>query len=284
MKILVIGAAGRLGSQLMRTLATQHDVVGVDVEQVDIAAFASTQAVVKQVQPDVVINAAAWTDVDGCAKDPAKAVQINGLGAQNIAVAAYDVGAAIVQISSNEVFDGQHSTAYREYDSPNPVNPYGYSKYVGEQAVQRVNPRHYIVRTAWLFAHGGKNFVQSILRAAQAGKSLRVVVDEVANPTYNDDLAGAIGQLINTGRYGIYHITNQGMASRYAFARYILDQAGLAATPIDPISRHQWPRPSMPPAYTPLANQAAASVGIQLRAWQAAVDVFLQKETAQMKD
>lgn len=278
MKILVMGAAGRLGSRLMHILAAQHEVQGMDIAEVDIADFADTRRAVRASQPQLVINAAAWTDVDGCARDPAKAVRINGFGAQHIALAAYEVGAAVVQISSNEVFDGRRSTPYAEYDAPHPINPYAHSKYVGEQAVQRVNPRHYIVRTAWLFAHGGKNFLHSILRAAQAGKPLRVVVDEVANPTYNADLAAALAMLIETERYGIYHLTNSGAASRYALARYALDQAGLAAVPIAPISRHQWPRPSMPPAYTPLANHAAASVGITLRGWQAAVTAFLQEE------
>ena len=144
--------------------------------------------------------------------------------------------------------------------------------------MQRVNPRHYVVRTAWLFAHGGKNFIQSILGAAQVGKPLRVVVNEVANPTYNDDLADAIAQLIETGRFGIYHFVNEGACSRYDFARYALDRAGYAETAITPITSQMWPRASTPPEYAPLANLAGPMVGITLRPWRAAVDAFLAKE------
>lgn len=278
MRILVTGAAGRLGSRLVEILSAAHIVVGADVAEFDIANFAATRAFVKAAQPDIVLHPAAWTDVDGCARDPEQAVRINGFGAQNVALAAAECGAAMLYVSSNEVFSGQASRPYREYDATAPVNPYGYSKWVGEQAIQRVNPRHYVVRTAWLFAHGGKNFIQSILNAAGAGKPLRVVVDEVANPTYNDDLADAIAGLIETGRYGIYHFVNEGACSRYDFARYALDRAGYAGTSITPITSQMWPRASTPPQYAPLENQAGKLVGIRLRPWQQAVDAFLLKE------
>jgi dTDP-4-dehydrorhamnose reductase len=279
MRILITGAEGRLGSRLMTELQTRgHDVTGVDVAQLDIADFAAVRDAVRQLQPEIAINAAAWTDVDGCANDPQRAILINGFGAQNVAVAAYEVGALVLHVSSNEVFDGRSHRAYYEYDVTNPVNPYGYSKWVGERAVMSVNPRHLIVRTAWLFAHGGKNFLHSILNAAAAGKTLRVVTDEVANPTYNDDLATAIAELIDVQRYGIYHLTNAGTCSRYTFARHILDRAGYTDVPLTPISRHEWSRASTPPVYTGMENLAAAAVGIQLRDWQSAVDAFLKQE------
>lgn len=285
MRILVTGAAGRLGGRLLAALAAGgHEVAGVDViaaegvAALDITDFNATRAAVAAAAPEVVVHAAAWTDVDGCAREPDKAVAINGYGAQNAALAAASVGAALLYISSNEVFDGRASQPYREYDRTNPSNPYGYSKWVGERAVAQANPRHYIVRTAWLFAHGGKNFLQAILALAQAGKPLRVVTDEVANPTYNDDLADAVAALLTTGRYGIYHFVNAGACSRYALARYVLDHTGCAAVPIEPISVKQWSRPSRPPLYAGLANSAGAQVGIALRPWQAAVDAFLARE------
>lgn len=286
MRILVTGAAGRLGGRLLAALAAGgHEVAGVDVvaaegvTALDITDFGATRAAVAAAAPQVVVHAAAWTDVDGCAREPDKAVAINGYGAQNAALAAASVGAALLYISSNEVFDGRASQPYREYDRTNPPNPYGYSKWVGERAVAQANPRHYIVRTAWLFAHGGKNFLQAILALAQAGKPLRVVTDEVANPTYNDDLADAVAALLLTGRYGIYHFVNAGACSRYTLARYALDRAGHAAVPIEPISIKEWPRPSRPPLYAGLANSAGAQVGIALRPWQAAVDAFLARES-----
>jgi dTDP-4-dehydrorhamnose reductase len=279
MKTMVTGANGRLGGRLAELLRVQGQAVAAsDVDTLDITDFAAVRNYVRAEKPDLVLHPAAWTDVDGCALDPDRALRINALGAQNVAVAAYDVGAPIVYISSNEVFNGASGSPYREYDTPDPVNPYGVSKLAGERAVAAVNPRHYIVRTAWLFAHGGRNFLHAIINAATAGKALRVVSDEVANPTYNDDLADALLALTATGRFGTYHLTNAGACSRYAFARYTLDRAGLGHVPIEAITRHQWPRPSTPPQYCALTNLAGESLGIRLRPWQQAVDAFLARE------
>jgi dTDP-4-dehydrorhamnose reductase len=284
MHILVTGASGRLGGRLVEVLSQQgHNVTSADlagdhVERLDIGNFHAVNALITALHPDVVIHPAAWTDVDGCAREPEKAITINGFGAQHVALGAAAVGASIVYVSSNEVFDGRATRPYREYDVTNPINPYGYSKWVGEQAVQHVNPRHYIVRTSWLFAHGGKNFIHAVLNLAKAGKPLRVVTNEVANPTYNDDLAGAIARLITTGRYGIYHLVNEGTCSRHQFARYFLDRAGFQDTPLEAITTYQWPRPSKPPTYAGLENMAGKLIGITLRPWQEAVDAYLLRE------
>ncbi|MCB9456199.1 MAG: dTDP-4-dehydrorhamnose reductase [Anaerolineaceae bacterium] len=284
MRIVVTGAAGRMGGQLVEVLnARGHEVSGVDivgdqVETLDITDFAATRDFITARKPDIVIHPAAWTDVDGCARDPERAVLVNGFGTQHIALGAAAAGAAVLYISSNEVFDGTASQPYREYDMTHPINPYGYSKWVGERALADINPRHYIVRTAWVFAHGGKNFIQAILGAAAAGKRLRIVANEVANPTYNDDLVDALALLIETERYGIYHLTNEGYCSRYAFARYFLDKAGYADVPAEPIAGQEWQRLSTPPVYASLANHAGRHIGITLRPWQEAVDAFLEKE------
>jgi dTDP-4-dehydrorhamnose reductase len=278
MRILIAGAKGRLGSQLLEALKEPHHCVGIDMDELDITDFRAVSSYVADMRPELIINAAAWTQVDECALHPEKAILINGFGAQNLSVAANQVSAAIVHVSSNEVFDGTAQRPYYEYDPINPVNPYGYSKAVGERSVIETNPRHYVVRTSWLFAHGGQNFIHAILNAARAGKTLRVVIDEVANPTYNHDLVVALQQLIATGRYGTYHLCNQGSVSRYQFARFVLDSAGFADTPIEPITRHQWQRPSQPPTYTGLANIAARAQGIELRDWREAVIAFLAAE------
>lgn len=278
MRILVTGAAGRLGGRLVDMLSTNHTVINVDVDTLDVTHWNAVHERLHDERPELVIHAAAWTDVDGCALNPQRAVLVNGLGPQNVAAAAHEIGAMIVYISSNEVFDGQTRRPYMEYDTPQPANPYGYSKLVGERAVAAVNPRHMIIRTSWLFAHGGKNFIHAIINAAREGKSLRVVTDEVANPTYNDDLARAIGQLIETQRPGTYHLVNEGACSRYDFARYVLDATNMAHLPITRITRHQYKRPSTPPLYSVLDNVAAAALGVRLRPWQAAVDAFLLRE------
>lgn len=279
MRIFVTGAKGRLGSRLMVDLAAQgHQVSGADSDTLNVTDWAAVRARLIDESPDVVVHAAAWTDVDGCAKEPDRAYVQNGLGGGNVAAACGLIGAMMVYVSTNEVFDGEITRPYREYDAPNPINAYGYSKWAGEQAVMSSAPRHMIIRTSWLFAHGGKNFIQTILGAAQAGKPLRVVTDEIANPTYNDDLSQAIVQWVGINRTGIYHGVNEGSVSRYDFARYALDKVGLTHIPIEPIQRADWPRPSTPPATCGLMNHAGALVGVTLRPWQAAVDAFLEKE------
>ncbi|MBE0689468.1 MAG: dTDP-4-dehydrorhamnose reductase [Anaerolineae bacterium] len=283
MRILITGAAGRLGGLLTTTLQEAHKVIAANRPEFDIADFQATRTFITRSAPDLIIHAAAWTDVDGCAREPDKALLLNGYGTQHVALSATAAGAPMLYVSSNEVFDGKRTRPYREYDPTTPANPYGYSKWVGEQVVVRHAPRHYIVRTAWLFAHGGKNFIQAILKAAQAGKAIRVVVDEVANPTYANDLVAAITTLIATERYGTYHFVNEGLTSRHDFARYILDRAGYADTSIERITSAEWQRTSVPPAYSPLANTAGRALGITLRPWQAAVDAFLDKEPQLLK-
>jgi dTDP-4-dehydrorhamnose reductase len=277
MRILITGATGRLGTQLVQRLQ-KHDLIQTSKNELDITDWHATRRFIDHTRPELVLHPAAWTDVDGCAREPERAVLVNGYGAGHVAMAAAAVGAAILYISSNEVFDGKAYTPYREYDPTAPTNPYAYSKWVGEQMVRSHNPRHMIVRTAWLFAHGGKNFIQTILNAAQAGKDLRVVQDEIGNPTYTNDLADATAALITIGRYGIYHFVNEGDCSRYDFARFILDSAGHSDTPITPITQADWQRPSNPPAYSALANDAGRSIGITLRLWQEAVTAFMEKE------
>jgi len=283
MKILITGANGNLGKQLSQQLETDHtiiptDITGNGIEQLDITDYVACQHILQKHRPDIVLHPAAWTDVNGCALNPQKAILINGIGSHNVAVTSAQLDIPILYVSSNEVFDGKLERPYTEFDVTNPINPYAYSKWYGERAVQHMNPKHYIVRTAWLFAHGGSNFIQAILNAVKAGKSLRVVTNEVANPTYTNDAATAMARLIETQRYGIYHFVNQGAVSRWTFARYALDRAGYKDTPIARISRHEWQRPSLPPEYTPLDNIAGASIGITLRPWQEAVDEFLSKE------
>ncbi|MCY3781213.1 MAG: dTDP-4-dehydrorhamnose reductase [Chloroflexi bacterium] len=288
MKVLLTGAAGRLGAQLQRELVDRHEVIRTDLVDADAAVdliadltdYDACRRLAESSAPEIILHPAAWTDVNGCALDPHKALLTNGIATAHLAALSARHGIPILYVSSNEVFDGTLGRPYTELDDPNPINPYGYSKWYGEQAIAQVNPRHYIVRSAWLFAHGGGNFVHAILNAARAGKPLRVVSNEVANPTYTNDLAAAIAQLIESERFGSYHLVNEGAASRWQFARAILDQSGYRDTPIERISRHEWQRPSLPPEYTPLANVAGGSIGIELRPWQEALRAFLAAEAS----
>jgi dTDP-4-dehydrorhamnose reductase len=281
MRILVTGANGRVGNQLVHLLQDQnHTVTGVDIEEMDITDLDSVHHTFEAVRPKLVIHCAAQTNVDYCAENLDEVLTTNGFGAQAVALACQSHDAAMLYMSTNEVFDGRSGRPYQEYDRPNPANSYGYSKWVGEQVVRDLVRQHYIVRTSWLFAHGGRNFVQTILQLARDGKPLRVVTNEIGCPTYNNDLADAISRLITTGHYGIYHLINDGHTSRYEFARQALDLAGFVDIPIEPIALAEFRRASRPPEYGALRNFAAARLGITLRPWQDALATFFEAERA----
>lgn len=276
MRIFITGNKGQLGAALEKQLA-EHDITGVDLPEVDITDRAALTAVMADANPDVVIHCAAYTDVDGCARDPALAYRVNGLGTQNVALACAEIGAELVHVSTNEVFAGDRPDGYEEWMPLHPINPYGRSKAAAEFHVRALLPRHYIVRIAWAFAPGGRNFIHAILRRARETGAVRVVTDEVGNPTYMKDAAGAIGRLIETQQYGTYHFTNAGHCSRWAFANEILRQAGLDNVTNIPILSKEFKRPSTPPPYAALHNVAGKAIGIELRPWQDALAEYLEE-------
>ena len=275
MRIFITGHKGQLGRALYAALA-EHTLTGCDLPELDITNREAIGAAVADFAPDVVVHAAAWTHVDGCARDPERAYRVNALGTQNVALACAEAGATMVYISTNEVFDGEATEPYREWDPPHPINPYGRSKAAGEWFVRHLLTRFYIVRTAWLYAPGGRNFPHRIIQLADERGALRVVTDEVGNPTYAPDLAKAIAALIRTDAYGVYHLTNAGYCSRYDFAREILRVSGREHVPVEPITLAEFQRASTPPRFAPLANTAAAPLGITLRPWQEALAEFLK--------
>ncbi len=273
MRILITGHKGQLGRALH---AYWPDAVGADLPEVDITQPEALAALVDEHRPELIVHCAAMTDVDGAARDPAAAYRANGLGTQAVALAAARGGAALAYISTNEVFDGTKGAPYLEFDTPNPINPYGASKRAGEWFAQSLSSKFYIIRTSWLTGRAGRNFVHRIQQLADERGSLRVVTDEVACPTFVTDMAEALVRLVTTGAYGIYHLTNAGYCSRYDFARRILDLSGRSHVPIEPITLADYPRPSTPPPFSPLANFAAAALGITLQPWEAALETFLK--------
>jgi dTDP-4-dehydrorhamnose reductase len=279
MRIFITGNRGQLGRALQGALA-EHTLAGCDLPELDITDREAIGTAIADFAPDVVIHAAAWTDVDGCARDPDKAYLVNAIAAQNVALACDACDASLVYVSTNEVFDGTATQPYREWDALNPINPYAKSKAAGEWFVRHLLARFYIVRTAWVFAPGGRNFStpSRIVQAADDRGALRVVTDEVGNPTYAPDLAAGIAALIRTGAYGIYHLTNAGYTSRYNYVREVLRLAGREHISVEPISLDDFQRPSTPPRFAPLANTAAAALGITLRPWQEAVKDFLESQ------
>jgi len=271
MRIAITGHKGQLGQQLVRAFG-RHELLGIDVPEHDIAAWPAIAETIAAFSPELVMHTAAYTNVDGCARDPDLAYRINGLGTQNVALACLHCDAILVHISTNEVFDGTASEPYLETDTTNAVNPYGRSKLMAERYVRALLSRYYIVRIAWLFSPGGSNFPAKMVAAARERDELSVVTDEVSSPTYAPDLAEALVRLVDSERYGIYHLVNEGICSRYDFARAILAGAGLGRVPVKPVLLRDYPRPSSPPLYAPLRNLAASlGLGIRLRPWQEAL-------------
>jgi len=275
MKIAITGGKGQLGRDLVRALSAKHETRVIDLPETDITQPAEIKTLAS-LAPDLIIHAAAMTDVDGCARDPDAAFRANALGTQNVALACQRAGAAMLYISTNEVFDGKKNSPYLELDEPHAINPYGASKLAGERYVQMLLNRFYIVRTAWMFAPGGNNFPKKIIETAKSNGKIAVVDDEIGNPTYAPDLARALAQLIETQHFGIYHLTNEGAISRYDFAARILQLAGIA-TPVVRAKRGDYKRYSTPPAYGALKNFAAAtSLGIKLRNWEEALEEYFR--------
>lgn len=275
MRVFITGHRGQLGKALQARATSQGiQFDGGDLPDWEMLNPSGVLESLRRFQPDVVIHAAALTQVDYCAEHPDEAVRINGVGTYNVALACCEVNALMVAISTNEVFDGSASRPYQEYDIRRPINPYGYSKFVAEQVVERFARRYMIVRTAWLYASGGRNFIHKIAGKAQAGEPLTVVTDEVSTPTNADDLAAAVLKLAATDRPGIYHLTNAGHCSRYEFAQEIVRLAGHTAS-ISPTTLAEFQRPSSPPPYAPLANIFAAAAGVEMRPWQEALAEFM---------
>lgn len=282
MKILLTGASGMLGTDLQRALSREHELVATDIAggvmPLDITDREQVMRTVADVRPDLVIHSAAYTDVDGCERDPDRAFRVNGLGTWHIAAACARCDSAVLYVSTDFVFDGHKGAPYSEYDTPRPINHYGASKLAGEVHVRTLCPRHYIVRTAWLYGEHGKSFPRSILNAAREGKKLRVVSDQIGSPTFTADLAQAICTLIDNPLYGTYHITNSGMASWYELARRTLALAGMNNVEIKPIKSEEWPSPTTRPQFSVLRNYALELQGRQsMRPWHEALADFVNR-------
>lgn len=262
MKVLITGAGGGLGRELVATFAAE-DVVAVDRAALDVGKRELVTGVMDQVRPDVVIHAAAFTDVDGCETQPDKAWLVNALGTRYIAQAAARVRAWVCYVSTDYVFDGRAGRPYVEWDLPNPLSVYGRSKLGGET---ELGPYATVVRTSWVAGRHGRNFVKSILRRASEVDKLKVVDDQRGSPTFTEDLAVMIHRLVMNRMPGRYHVTNQGVTSWYGLARAVLAAAGLEPDRVEPISTSALnpPRPAPRPAYSALDNAALRLSGVGL--------------------
>ena len=262
-KVLITGANGQLGHELVRaTIAAGHEVVATSHETLDITDKTAVDAVMTETRPDVVIHAAAWTAVDACESDPEKALLVNGTATKFIADAARAVGAHVVYISTDYVFDGSKTSAYDESDATNPQSVYGSSKLAGERALGATDA---IVRISWVCGFYGANMVKTILRLAEQPQ-LKFVDDQIGNPTFADDAAAMIVRLAIEKRPGTWHVTNQGEVSWYEFAREVLIAGGFDADKVVPIKTHelQPPRPATRPFNSVLNNASLKNAGIAL--------------------
>ena len=249
MRILVTGARGMLGTDLVCILEEKgHEIFATDVEELDITQIGFLRKMIGDICPDIVINCAAYTDVDKAEEEPEKAFLINGMGVQNLALVCKDLDIDLCHISTDYVFDGTKDGPYKPDDPPNPINTYGKSKLAGEKYIQELLKKFYIIRTSWLYGKYGKNFVNTVLELAKKQKELKVVDDQFGSPTWTVTLARAITDIIETKKCGIYHVTDStdGGISWYQFAREIVRLSGLK-TDVIPVKTEESPPPAKRP-------------------------------------
>jgi dTDP-4-dehydrorhamnose reductase len=277
MKTLILGSKGQLGRELCTFFASEGEVVGADLPELDIASAESVDTIVTHAAPDLVINAAAYTDVEGAEDDREGAFAVNETGARNVAAAANSARAPVVYYSTDYVFFGAQDTAI-EPDAPvMPRGVYAESKAAGEEATRTANPKHFILRTAWLYGPGGNNFVEKILRAAVARPELKVVQDEVGSPTHTFDVAEATRALCKTTAYGNYHAVNDGQCSRFEFTREIFRLAGVT-TPVAPCTMAEFPAKAPRPHFSALSTKnLTQACGYAMRPWQKALAHYMER-------
>jgi dTDP-4-dehydrorhamnose reductase len=290
MRILLIGKNGQVGWELERTLAPLGEGVAVDFPEIDLANSAGVRNLVRKVQPQVIVNAAAYTDVDKAESEPDLAFAINGTAPRILAEEAKAIGAALIHYSTDYVFDGQKGEPYVETDLPNPINTYGQSKLAGERAIQAVDGTYLIFRTSWVYSTRQKCFITQVLRWAREQKILRIVTDQVGSPTWCRMLAEMTAQVLGMsrdnvagwllGKKGIYHLAGDGSVSRFEWAQAILknDPAGEEKVVQDllPGRSFEFPSPAQRPPSTPLSCDLFTSVfKLRLPPWEAQLSLAL---------
>lgn len=271
--VLLTGAAGLLGRTYAHLVADAHEVHALAHGQLDVSDQAAVVEMTHAVRPSLVVHCAALTDVDACEHDADRAWAVNAEGAGYVSAAAADVGAEIIAISTDYVFDGEKGS-YVETDPTNPIQEYGRAKLAGEARVREANAKHYIVRSAWIYGTGGKNFLSRLPELAHAGEPIKAIADQRSSPTYAVDLAEAIEQLSGSERYGTYHVTNDGSCSYAEFAAHTFEVLG--AGKLEAVSHVDVPRPAPRPADTSLQGEAWSAAGFpRLRPWKQAAQSFL---------
>ncbi len=285
--VLVLGARGMLGRELVDEFRKRLDdtagqrVVGWDLAELDIRDRDAVFKALRGLHPSAVINAAAYTDVDGCETNIEEAMAVNAKGPGHIAEACAEIGATLVHFGTDFIFGGRTDRPYRPDDRANPLSVYGRSKWEGEKAIRAAGRYHLIVRTSWLFGRHGRNFAEAILARARAGQSLSVVADQIGRPTLACDLAEAVVRLLDAWALGTFHFANSGQCSWFEFAKEIVKQAGIDA-PVQPITSEQLNRPARRPAYSVLDTSRYVELTGHVPApWQDALGRYLNANRAQ---
>jgi len=281
MRILVLGSKGQLGTDLMEVLVPAHVVRGVDIDDFDITSFSDCREIIAEFGPEAVVNAAAYTNVDGCETERDLCFAVNAEGVRNIARACSDRDIKVVHFSTDYVFDGTKGKPYVEEDLCNPINVYGQSKLQSEIYLKEYAGDYLLIRTAWLYGRTGKNFVKAILDKARQEKKLRVVNDQVGSPTYSADLALAVRLLLEGNHAGVFNVTNRGRCSWYDFAVRIIQYAQIPDVEIEAISSGMLQRQALRPAYSVLScRKFIQETNKTTRYWQVALKDFLMKTWA----
>lgn len=276
MKILITGSNGMLGHDLIEVLKDNHELILTTSKTLDITDKNHVIEFVCENRPDIVINSAAYTNVDGCEENKETAYNINGEGVRNLALGCSKVDCLLVHISTDYVFNGENTRPWVEDDEIGPISVYGKSKLKGEEAILEILDKFFIIRTAWLYGINGCNFPKTMLELAKNHSEITVVYDEVGTPTYTPDLAKAISQLIETNYYGIYHITNSGSCSWCEFARYIFEIADKDVKVI-PVTASEFARPAPRPHYSVLENKKWIEKGFEpLRSYKDAIKEYIE--------
>lgn len=285
MKVLLIGASGQLGSDLVKAL-TDVETICLTHRDVEICEPVGLQETLRRHAPDIVINTAAYHKVDECEVNVEKTVAVNTHGVRNLALACKEQDCALLHMSTDYVFggDAKRRTPYTETDIPSPINAYGIAKLAGEYFVRYILDRHWIVRSQWLYGVAGAsgkggNFVELMLRLAREGRDIKVVDDQVGSPTYTADLARKLAQLVKTDHYGLYHITNKGECTWYQFARKIWELSGLSPN-AEPTSTAAFGATATRPAYSVLDNTGLRAIGVDdMQPWEEALAAYLEERS-----
>jgi dTDP-4-dehydrorhamnose reductase len=276
MKVLILGARGMLGKDLVPILSVENQGLGRDIDDFDITDRKRVQEEIEALHPEVVVNAAAYTDVDGCESGRELAFSVNAEGARNIALACAKTQARMIHLSTDYIFNGDSGIPYREEELPSPLNVYGASKLQGERYIQETLRNYLIIRTEWLYGRHGKNFVDTILIKAGQQKELRVVDDQRGAPPFTKDLSLAVSKLIRIEARGILNVTNSGSCTWFEFARQILREKGLNHVQVVPISSAELARPARRPAYSVMdCRRYELLTGRKMRSWEEALKEYL---------